>query len=433
MSTDLSRLGYHYFADEAHYTQRDLNAWLPILKGLEAHWVILRGSLKRSIPESFVRALIDHSILPIIHIPAKVGDPKESEIFPLLQTYSKWGIKHVVIGDKPNMKESWAAEDWSKSGIVERFVDIQLPILKAQYHVGLHPILPPLQPGGDYWDTTFLMNLLHALRRRADEAVLASLRLSVYAWTYGHPLDWGKGGPVSWPDTRPYLTPIGAEDQKGIRITDWYQAIAEKALGKQLPMIVIAGGPGPIFSDFGLSEVPTHTVTLDILRSLIAKEIPTYVENFAFYILSSNAKQEAQELAWYRNPRSPNPVAEAVKGFLQTSINRPDIPTDSGIKSFTDYFLLAPDLSTEGVKFNDVLKQAGEQKAAIGFAMDEACKAQNVFLIGFTPSASVFIKQRLQQAGCNVHNSPLIERVEIEEVARFKSDFRFDAANQPGR
>lgn len=405
MQKDLSRIGYHYFADEAHYTQRDLNAWLPILQNLKAHWLVLRGSLTHSIPENFIKNLLENSIAPIIHIPVKVGEASEREIFPLLQTYSRWGIQHVVIGDRPNMRTSWELEEWSKTGLVERYVDLQLPILRAQASAGLYPCLPALEPGGDYWDTSFLKQLLQSLHRRDEDAVLRSMRLGVYAWTFGRSLTWGSGGPLSWPDTKPYQTPIGSEDQMGMNIFEWYQAIAEECLGEPLPMVVIAGGPGPEFEGLDRGSDPIQVTVLDITRSLIGGEIPPYVENFAFYILATSRNQEISEFAWYRDPRQESAVAEAVQNYLDKSI----VPSQPAHKKNHQNFYLFPKESiVDEAMLQKTYEHAILTKGILGFSIKEAQKAANVYLVGREESFSQSIRKDLAQAGCKVHYSTAI-------------------------
>ncbi len=74
VSPAAGRIGYHYYPDERHYTQKDLETWLPILASLGARWVTLRGSTVRSIPESFLRALIDADISPIVPHPCSLDE-----------------------------------------------------------------------------------------------------------------------------------------------------------------------------------------------------------------------------------------------------------------------------------------------------------------------------------------------------------------------
>ena len=46
------------------------------------------------------------------------------------------------------------------------------------------PVLPPLEPGGSYWDTTFLQSLMQSLVRREKTNLLDMLVVSAYAWTH---------------------------------------------------------------------------------------------------------------------------------------------------------------------------------------------------------------------------------------------------------
>ncbi len=69
-------------------------------------------------------------------------------------------------------------------------------MLRTQISAGLQPIFPPLEPGGDYWDTAFLEAALASLKRRAPD-LINQIVLALYAWTYDQPLDWGAGGPAN--------------------------------------------------------------------------------------------------------------------------------------------------------------------------------------------------------------------------------------------
>ena len=156
MSSPLSRLGFHYFPDDSHYTGRDLEQWLPVLLKLAARWLVLSASPKRSIPEPFVRGIVEAGIRPVVWIKSGMSDTSPRELAPLLTSYSAWGVQEVVVFDRPNQRTSWTTTDWSRPDLVERFVDRMLPILQLEKSVGLNPVFPPLEPGGDYWDTAFL-------------------------------------------------------------------------------------------------------------------------------------------------------------------------------------------------------------------------------------------------------------------------------------
>jgi hypothetical protein len=242
MTTALDRLGFHFYPDEQHYTDRDLGLWLPEVQALGARWLVLRGNPRRSVPEAFVRGLIDGGIQPVIHIPVELGSVVRADLDALLLAYAHWGVRHVAVYDRPNMRRSWREADWARPNLIERYLDAMLPVLQAQQTCGLRPMLPPLEPGGDYWDTAFLQATLESLARRAPKALLTEMVLGVYAWTCGHPLSWGAGGPATWPGAQPYAEPTQGEDQRGVRIFEWYSQIAQAAFGLTLPMIVLAGG-----------------------------------------------------------------------------------------------------------------------------------------------------------------------------------------------
>src|SRR5574340_797115 len=57
------RLGFHYFPDTLHYTERDLQQWLPVLLDLGASWLVIRSDATRAIPEIPVAPGEEHWLL----------------------------------------------------------------------------------------------------------------------------------------------------------------------------------------------------------------------------------------------------------------------------------------------------------------------------------------------------------------------------------
>ncbi len=77
----MNRLGFHYYPDDRHYTEKDLSAWLPALSALGAGWLTLRGSAARAVPEPFVRGLLEAGITPIISLPLRLAtDPASGDL-----------------------------------------------------------------------------------------------------------------------------------------------------------------------------------------------------------------------------------------------------------------------------------------------------------------------------------------------------------------
>lgn len=248
------RLGIHYFPEGEHYGSQDLELWLPKLQQLGLRWITLRAPGGRAIPENFLRALHQVDIRPIIHMPLPLdAAPAMDEMRPLLKAYAQWGVHYVAFFDRPNLRASWPESGWTQRNLVERFLEFFLPPARAAAELGMSPLFPPLEPGGDYWDTAFLRRALEEMITLGEEPVLGSLALGAYGWIGDKPIRWGAGGPERWPATLPYFTPDDSEDQRGFRIFDWYNAVARATLGEEIPLIMLGAGkpiggahvPGP--------------------------------------------------------------------------------------------------------------------------------------------------------------------------------------------
>ncbi|MHB8934332.1 MAG: hypothetical protein ACYC6H_12785, partial [Bellilinea sp.] len=81
-------LGFHYFPDTLHYTERDLQQWLPVLLELGANWLVIRSDTARAIPETFITTLKQAGISPFIQFHMPLGRiPGSDEISPLISAY----------------------------------------------------------------------------------------------------------------------------------------------------------------------------------------------------------------------------------------------------------------------------------------------------------------------------------------------------------
>ncbi len=178
----MEKVGFHYRRDSDHYSEKDLNLWLPRLKKLGASWVVLPAPTCRAIPEHFITTLKQEKIEPVLHFQLNTEEYKNlDDMILLFETYQKWGVKYAILFDRPNMQEGWGSESWVQSDLTERFLDRFLPLAEAAVMVGLVPVFPPLEPGGDYWDTIFLRGSLDGIKRRASAPLLDRLILSAYA------------------------------------------------------------------------------------------------------------------------------------------------------------------------------------------------------------------------------------------------------------
>jgi hypothetical protein len=395
-----TRLGWYYFPDDRHYTQVDLDTWLPVLDTLGARWLILQANAEFAIPESFIRGVCEAGIEPVVHIPVNVGSIANADLSPILNSYCRWGVHYVVIGDRPNLKSSWGTSDWGRARLVERFIDHLLPILQMQQSAGLLPVFPPLEPGGDYWDTAFLEAALESIARRGKQDLLNSLTIAIYAWTYAKPLNWGEGGPSGWPEARPYHTPPGCQDQIGFRIFDWYAQVSEKAAGNILPMLVVAGGELPSDDVHVIGPDSYVEQNLGIVRALASSDMPDSVLNFSFYHLSSSPDSSDHYAAWFPSVDHPLPVVASLKRLAESTAKQPQ----AAIRKPLNHYLLLPEptypLSNQ--EWNAIWPFVVSLKPVVGFSASDARKAQRVTIFGDEDTIPKSIEQELLTAGCTV-------------------------------
>lgn len=417
MSKPIPQLGYHYYPDEGHFTEQDLSIWLPRLDSLGANWLVLRGSQPRAIPEFFIRGLFEAGIEPIIHIPAQTDMIATADLVPILSSYVRWGVRYVVFFDRPNMRQSWINSAWSRKSLVERFLDITLPILEAERSIGLTPVLPPLEPGGDYWDTAFLEGVLSSLTRRGLRSLLEELTLSLYAWTYNHPIEWGAGGPQRWIETKPYHTPSGSQDQRGFRIFDWYSNIAMDTIGRSLPMLVVAGGAS--FSSAANKMPPDEHMekNLSIVRTLESSDVPTTLKTFCFYLLAANTSHPQYKDSWFPAEEEPLPIVQGIQRLIASS--------SKGIRKSLAHYVLLPDrlepaevLTWQGI--SDLFK---DKKPALGFSPLEARLAQEVTIVGSEDLIPSSIEDDLRKTGCTVQRILEKKKTEISDSQRYLDYF----------
>ncbi len=319
--------------------------------------------------------------------------------------YARWGVGHVVVSDRPNMRSSWPATDWGRAALVERYLDRLLPILQAECAAGLHPVFPPLEPGGDYWDTAFLDAALTSIARRGQHGLINDLVLALYAWTYDHPLDWGKGGPRAWPQVRPYSLPEGSQDERGFRIFDWYAQISEAIAGKPLPMLAIAAGvrPDPVSEVNGrLAET-----NLGATRVLVSGEVPESLMGVCFYLLTAEADDPSAASAWFISSSEPRPFVERVRSLIASEPNarNPVLGSASFPAKPLRHYLLLPEASGAhaAIDWSSLGEYVSVFRPAVGFSVAEAKHAQEVTLIGNPDLIPPEVELELRQAGCKVH------------------------------
>jgi hypothetical protein len=411
-------LGFHYFPDDAHYRAADSKAWIPELKALGASWLTLVGSPSRAIPEPFIRALIEAAIEPVIHLAIPPSEPVNlKELDPIYSSYAKWGVHYVVLYNQPNARRNWHIDEWATSGLVGHFIDRLLPALQLARNTGLVPVFPPLKQGGDYWDTAFLDTALHLLKQRGQTHLLKETAFAYYAFALNRPPEWGAGGAARWPQTKPYSAPPGSQDQRGFRSFEWYQEVIKARLGEPRPLLMIAGGARLGDADDldypAVDEARHTTCNTQIMQAMLNRQLPDYVMNVSFWLLSAPQNTLDEATAWYKADGRTLPAASAMKGqvaeamqavaAVEKSAKKAARPKSPRPKPIFHYLLLPTfEWGVSDWHYSAAMEYIHKFKPTCGFSLDEAQAAEYVTIIGNEQGVSVNNEQALRAAGCKV-------------------------------
>jgi hypothetical protein len=446
-----TRLGIHYFSDSRHYGESDLKTWLPHLKSLGISWLALVAPNDRAIPETFLTGLIEAGIEPVLHFELPLLFPALTDNLELLlHAYAKWGVHYVVFFDRPNTRLAWPANTWAQSDLVERFLDLYLPLADTALSAGLTPVFPPLEPGGDYWDTAFLRAALQGIQRRGHAPLLRSLVLSAYAGVDDRPLNWGAGGPERWPGARPYFTPPGQQDQRGFYIFDWYLALTKAILGDSRPLMLLGAG-SRLAAGLNATEeqLEIHARENFTLARLVSGEasshggplsgklvgtnetdpldpVPSEVLSCCFWLLTAEQDDPQAGQAWFQPDGSPLPVVialregayhppsntltttAALEKWVFTKNLSMLVEEDSGSPAGQDHpiahYLLLPiyewgitDWHLEAIR--PFIKR---HRPTVGFSLEEASHAARVTVIGNQQIFTDEALETLARSGCQV-------------------------------
>jgi hypothetical protein len=432
-----TRIGLNYFPDTLHYREVDLQTWLPLLKSMGVGWLSLHSPINRAVPEMFIKGLLENGIQPILHFRQQLSPPpNKHEIEVLLKSYAAWGVKYIALFDRPNMQSAWSEENWVAQQLVERYLDTFIDYAELVCQLEMYPILSPLEPGGDFWDTAFLRSALQGIKQRGHQRLLSRLVIGAYAWPANRPLDWGSGGPERWPGARPYFTPEGEQDQLGFRVFDWYNILSEAALNTRLPIILL--GTGCRLGEQrdpnrpAVSEQQHASQNLNIARLLagdpgIADKFDPIPENVLagnFSMLSSDPADPEADQAWFRSSGDTLDVVSALQKWwagqdkpspksihIPTPAREPaaELDDDPPAKSpkLIDHYLLLPvyEWGISDQHLEIIQPYIKKHAPTIGFSIEEASMAEIVTIIGGEESFPQDVIDRFEQTGCQVRRA----------------------------
>jgi hypothetical protein len=438
----ITRLGMHYFPDTTHFREEDINRWIPRLEQMGVSWLTIIAPHVRAVPERFINALLSSNITPILHFQFQAGLPVDQGALQLLfQHYARWGVQYITLFDRPNCRTHWYPATWSQVDLVERFLDLFIPLAELAISEGLIPIFPPLEPGGDYWDLAFLQTAMKSIKRRGNKRLLDKLVLGVYAWANGKSVLWGKGGPEVWQGARPYYTPEGQQDHLGFHIFDWYQSVAWSEIEREIPVMILRAG-----ASIGRSkpkqiniEGLDHTdINMEIARLMeiegngAKKEeyrVPPFVLACNFWLLASEADFPYAPQAWYQQDDEKLPVVDAFKRYasiekiIHTDVQassqleeksevdqsvQPNSEEEANVKETVDHsishYVLLPLYAWGAADWDIDLIQPLIQDThpTIGFSLSEARLAEKVTVVGGEGAIPDEALDLLRKSGCFV-------------------------------
>lgn len=387
-------LGFHYYPDARHYTALDGSAWIPLLARLQSRWLVVESSLNAAIPEAFLQNLLNHNIEPIVVFPIACDqDFSSSALQFLIDVYARWGIRYIQVFHTPNQRSSWSASGWGQVDIVERFADRFIPFANAIRKADLTPVLPPLVPGGDYWDTVFLRRFLLSLRRRGEIDLLENLVLGAATWTFDHPLDWGKGGPQCWPNAAPYADPQNP-DQRGFHTGGWYASLYQNIVGKPARLFLFqAGAVQNPQKDAGAVNPDQLPLLLEETGSVASigghtkQPVPAAeILGTLLWRLTSGGSQENDPQSFFTSPAEPNPLGRALLVWLEHQSAMPSSQkTIAGVDAAPnrfpiDHYVLLPDGNWFiPPEFEFPVRQFVQKfKATLGYSLAEARLAHRI-------------------------------------------------------
>lgn len=405
MENNKHAIGFTYFSQEKRLVQKQLDGWLPALREVGAETIVYQADFSRAIPEDVFATTISHGLTPIIHFNTELPLARTlNQITLLLDVYAKWGVKSVILGDKPNIKTAWKSAGWHYENLVDHFLDRFIPLAAYAVHIGLTPVLAPMEPGGDYWDTIFIESVLSGLMRRRLEEVVDHLQLASYGYTYSKSLKWGSGGPECWATSKPYQTPEGQEDQLGFNNFVWAQASARRATDREFPVLILdAGNQGTVYGQNVPDEIIPDlqriaSVCLD--NSTSDDDIPDMMDSVLACIFSLDTINRVFDESL--TPESLVYLFDSQRKNQAKNAKSTDIA-----KHITHYLLLPCHGSgVSDVILNKIRPLIKHFKPTVGFSLEEAALARKVSVY---PDPIIFTDEKLNQlrsVGCRVEVLP---------------------------
>ena len=403
MANIRQNLGFSYFSAPEYLVRNRVETWFPILASLGGSQLVLEANFDRAIPEDVFQSAYENHQEIIIHFKGELPLARKfNEVAILLDTYARWGVKYVILGDRPNSKSGWTTTGWRNDNLVDHFLDRFIPLADYAERLGLIPVFPPLQPGGDYWDTAFMEMAVRGLQRRQMSALLDKFCLASYAHTYNRPLTWGAGGPENWPGARPYGTPEGQQDQLGFNNFEWMQAVVERTCGKRPTALILDAGNPAV--DQSKKDQALEAIQ-QIVKACQGESQEQELSSLDGSILACTF--DLDTLAEVLEGNLTVSALQAIFKSEQAEAQNTDGKTANPGKPITHYLLLpAHESGVSDVVLNKVRPVIKQYSPTVGFSVEEAKLAKRVSVF---PDPLLFtdaVLKGLRDAGCSVEVLP---------------------------
>jgi hypothetical protein len=409
MADKYRQIGFSYFTEPKYLVAQHLNTWMPLMQKWGATYVVLHSNFDLAVPEDVFIGTRNNGLIPFVHFPVPLPSARTfNDASVLLDIYKKWGVESVILGDQPNAKHAWPIANWHYETLVENYLNRFIPLANHAVRIGLHPILAPLLPGGDYWDCAFLELLLDGLKKHQMEHVIQSLTLSSYGYTFHKPLQWGEGGPERWSGSKPYQTPEGHQDQIGFNNYEWVQASSQRMLGEKLPVLILdAGRPSPSIEPVeDERSIKSLQILINACRKNLSKETGPSIELPSFNDLVLGC---TFSLDMFRILLGGKFSIESLERLFFGRKNTEDkaFTAHPEVKYLKHYLLLPAYASgVPDVVLNKVRPLIKSLQPTVGFSLEEASCAVKVSIF---PDPYLFPDEKINQlraAGCQVEILP---------------------------
>lgn len=431
-----NRIGFHYFDDTVHFSDADLKRWVIILKKLDAHWLHIRSSTSRAIPENFIKGFRSEGIQLLVDFHLDAGNPITlSELKPLIEVYGKWGIGYASIFKHGNLKKSWTIKDWADPSIISKHADRFIEFASLFIDCGIRPVYGPLFPGGQYPDLAFFENLSKQLSEKVSHSLINELIIGVYGWDFNKSLNWGVGGQNKWPKSSLLYVTEDQQNHQGFRAFDWYSEIIKKFFLRQLPVILFEVGYPGYQNQPMIEQSPNDFNKMDAIFQLLRKEnvfdpehpeilleyIPDHVLTGFFHLISSQGQQNAA-YRWFsetgdpllpaqaffiRNPSMAKANKEKPKSDNQEIYKKPDF-------LFNRFVLIDENLKPDAPQILEDLNPYLEKyQPNIGYSIKDAIKSA---VILFVSPININYESTIEALR---RNGSLVKHISPEKIPKF--------------